>query len=270
MPNRPFAESVLGFFAGRTRAAAIYGDLVELAVPRGRLWFCIAYVRTVVALSWRTPVALVLVLISLTYLRGSIVDWFTLLSHPNFTVSGQFVHSAPGHYVFLVSSWLGCILWIRGALWLLLPYIAIRFGLRSRLCYLACALFLVGLPAYFSRPIPYMVSSVMGAAIAASALASPRWRKEMIFVAINSTVAYVVFLIAIARPDPLHIFHYGHGPFPLGLKIIPTRPGYPPVSLRIDEVIILALTFLLCPLLHKWLLGSSDNSMPGNAGAADA
>ena len=41
-----------------TRAAAIYGDLTEMAATRGRLWFWAAYARTLFALTWRIVLAL--------------------------------------------------------------------------------------------------------------------------------------------------------------------------------------------------------------------
>jgi hypothetical protein len=261
MRSSAIAERFLAFIVGRTRASAIYGDLVELAVAHGRLWLCIAYVRTVVALTWRTPAALIAVLLSLRYFRRTTVKWFMLLSHPNVRDNVQFVHSGFGHYIFLVYRWLGWFgwLWNFRTLWLLLPYIVVRYGARSRLSYLAYALFLVGLPAYLFRPIPGVASQVAGVVIVAVALSYQHWRREMLFLAINSAVASAIYLITIVLPDPLHIFHHGHGPFPLGL-----------FRMRIDEVIIVAVIFLLCPPLHRWLLESSEKSGVANIGDAYA
>jgi hypothetical protein len=49
----PVAESLLALFAGRPRAAAIYGDLLELAATSGRTSFRRAYFNTLVSLTWR-------------------------------------------------------------------------------------------------------------------------------------------------------------------------------------------------------------------------
>src|ERR1039457_7485295 len=56
MPNLP--ESLLALFAGPTHAAAIFGDLTEMAATRGRLWFVAAYARTLVSFTWRIVLAL--------------------------------------------------------------------------------------------------------------------------------------------------------------------------------------------------------------------
>ena len=51
------SEALLARLTDPTRAAAIYGDLVELAASRGRAWFWLAYLRTLATLLWRTPTA---------------------------------------------------------------------------------------------------------------------------------------------------------------------------------------------------------------------
>ena len=57
MHNAPATEWLLARLTTPTRAAAIMGDLDELAATRARLWFWIAYTRTLISLGWRTPVA---------------------------------------------------------------------------------------------------------------------------------------------------------------------------------------------------------------------
>jgi len=51
------AEWLLKRAAGAERGAAIYGDLAEMGATRGRRWFPAEYLRTLVRLGWRTPVA---------------------------------------------------------------------------------------------------------------------------------------------------------------------------------------------------------------------
>src|ERR1035438_3158138 len=61
MPNQiktSPAESLLALFAGSDRAAAILGDLTEMAATRGRLWFVAAYARTLFSFTWRIVLAL--------------------------------------------------------------------------------------------------------------------------------------------------------------------------------------------------------------------
>ena len=63
-----------------TRAAAIIGDLTEMAATRGRLWFWAAYPRTLISLGWRTPVAVFAIVISEKYIRSR--GLFMLLLRP--------------------------------------------------------------------------------------------------------------------------------------------------------------------------------------------
>lgn len=60
MRKTALAEWILKRAAGSERGGAIYGDLVELAASRGRAWFWAAYVRTLIALIWRTQIAFVI------------------------------------------------------------------------------------------------------------------------------------------------------------------------------------------------------------------
>src|ERR1019366_375463 len=59
LPSTSPAESILALFAGPDRAAAILGDLTEMAATRGRAWFLTAYARTLVSFTWRIVLALV-------------------------------------------------------------------------------------------------------------------------------------------------------------------------------------------------------------------
>jgi len=74
MRKRPFAESVLALFAGRERAAAIYGDLAEMAANRGRVWFAAAYVRTLAIVSWRIIATVVFAMSLYQFLGNSLCN----------------------------------------------------------------------------------------------------------------------------------------------------------------------------------------------------
>ncbi len=71
-----FAEWFLSQNIGPQRASAIMGDLEELAATRGRLWFAAVYLRTLITLGWRSPVALVAASVC-TYWLGPIV-WHSM------------------------------------------------------------------------------------------------------------------------------------------------------------------------------------------------
>ena len=235
-------ESVLALFAGRARAAAIYGDLSEMAVARGRLWFAASYLRTLILFAWRTPVALLAAILSVKYLRRSVV---LRLLDPNrlnaisFNDRQWYQHHL--HFAHLaVFSW-DVSLAAMSSLWILLPYVAIRFGLRSRLTYLAGTLFLLSIPVYTFRPQIYSFTGLICAFIIVAALASPLWRRQMVFLAATFPIGSLVFYLCIT--DPLAIFHPHHQPFPMSV-----------FGMRIDEPVHIAIVMLLCPMLYSLLL----------------
>jgi hypothetical protein len=73
--SKPLAESLLARLADKDRAAAIYGDLVELSATRGRLWFWTVYARTLISLGWRTPVAFVVAIVSMRVMFKAVIPW---------------------------------------------------------------------------------------------------------------------------------------------------------------------------------------------------
>jgi len=119
------AEWMLERAAGDVRGVAIYGDLLELAATRGRVWFWMAYVRTLVALTWRTPAAFAcgtVVFAAMFRLRPTLPRmwwlWWAGMHHPYLTRGTRYVALS---------------------LWFLLPFVATRYGLQDRFVRLAIA-----------------------------------------------------------------------------------------------------------------------------------
>ena len=121
------------------------------------------------------------------------------------------------------------------------PYVAIRFGLRNRLTYLAGVLFLLAIPVFSFIPWVFEFTGLLIALIIVAALASPLWRWQMIFLAANYPIGRLVFYICIN--DPLGIFHPHHHLYPMSL-----------FGMRIDDPVAIAVTIILGPYLHRWLL----------------
>jgi len=237
MHKTPPTEWLLARLTTRDRAAAILGDLTEMAATRGRLWFWIAYTRTLITLGWRTPVAIFAVVISEKYIRSRILP---RLLQPFFIHNWyEFKRLAAQHPFLSHFSWTASM-WVVFTLWYVLPYIMVRFGLRNRLTYLAGTLFLLGIPVLTFNPRVYGITGIACALLIIAALASPLWRRQMIFLAANWPVTPLVFYFCVAHPV-LSIFH--HGPFPAGF-----------FGMRIDEPFAIAITVMICPLLYRWLL----------------
>jgi hypothetical protein len=249
--KHPFAEYLLALFAGHERAGVIYGDLTEMAATRGRTWFLFAYVRTLLFFTWRTPVALFAAVVSVKYLRSRVFSRLlgAYYIHPNYARIYQDRMLVHRHPYLSQTSWTVSLAAVN-VLWIVLPYIAIRFGLRNRLTYLAGVLFLLALPAYTFRPEVFFVTGVASALVVAASVASSGWRRQMLFLIATYPVGPLVFYVCIAHPV-LAIFR--HGPFPQSV-----------FGMRIDEPVAIAILAILCPFLYRWLL------QPRSDGAAHA
>ena len=228
-------EWLLSCITSRERATAIIGDLTEIAATRGRLWFWIAYARTLVALGWRTPAAVLAAIVSIKYLRGRVLGLLLSVIHFNGppALAGRYSHLA-------VFSWIASLEAV-STLWILLPYAAIRFGLRNRLTYLAGILLLFAVPVYTCRPQVYQYIGLICAVIIVAALVSPLWRKQMIFLAANSPIHHLASYVYII--EPLGIFRPYRTLFLMGF-----------LGMQIHDLVAIGITILIGPPLYRWLL----------------
>jgi hypothetical protein len=245
-----FAEWMLKRAAGAERGTAMYGDMVEIAAARGSAWFWMAYARTLIALTWRTAAA-ILAVISVQYLRGAVA--MKLLGGP-ISYNDPRLHAwrVPylAHFSWDVS------IRVMFTLWIVLPYVAMRFGLRNRLTYLAGVLLLLSVPVYTLRAEIYQITGVACAAVILAALASVGWRRQMIFVLANLPITPVVFYFSVHRAP--NFLRNGHIPLSL-------------FHMRIDDPIAIAVTVMIGPLLHRLILENHKPARPAQlAGVAHA
>ena len=139
MFNASATNGLLARLTTPDRAAAILGDLTELAAIRGRLWFWTAYARTLVTLGWRTPVAFLLAYAFSSWVALGGFPTIHSLFHSFYRNAHRKPHAAlwhvfdrTSHYTAAHTLWqvpLGDSLI---ALWFVLPFVLIRFGLRDR------------------------------------------------------------------------------------------------------------------------------------------
>jgi hypothetical protein len=217
MPKTAPTEWLLALIAGRERAVAILGDLTEMALTRGRLWFWMAYARTLVSLGWRTPVAFLIAIASGTFIFG-VVSWWPMLWLMHHR-RHAWIYAAlypQIHPHFSVFTWILCRLMVQ-SLFFALPFVLIRFGLRNRLTRLACALLLITLPIYILSPLPRDLSNIFCVLAIAVALLLPLWRRPMIVLAatcIPAVASNVLFLLWTAyvfhAPVPFLYFYRHH------------------------------------------------------------
>src|ERR1035441_5439486 len=130
MPKTILAEGLLARLTDPTRAAAIMGDLAEMAQTRGRGWFFAAYLRTLFSLTWRIVLALFVADIG----RQFIFELFHL--YTSHTPATWRTSNAP-HLLNSAGPLLACVM---TTLWFVLPFAAVRYGVRDRFVRLTLAI----------------------------------------------------------------------------------------------------------------------------------
>jgi hypothetical protein len=119
-------EWIIARLAGRTRAAAIVGDLLEARAERGTRWFRLSVAGIIFSLVWRRPLAFV----AAFFLGLRSLGAFEMAIY-----GLHATHRLPEIWMplFGVLSGLGMLLWMAA------PYAAIRYGFRDRFTQIALA-----------------------------------------------------------------------------------------------------------------------------------
>jgi hypothetical protein len=245
MHRRPLAERLLSLAVGAPRASALYGDLEELAPAHGHLWFWISYIRAIVTLGWRTPVAFAISLISMKYIFGTVIPW--LVDHITHHLSDPGLFGQENLRTSLV-------LWnlsmaIAYSLCFVLPFIAVRFGLRNRLTQLACALFLLAVPVYSFTPWVRDLAAILTILVIFVALALPLWRAPLAILA--ATILTTAFLQSAFTHALVSVYRKNYFLIPLS-----TRAAC--------DNIAFAMTIIVCMVLHRRLPGEPSSAAPAH------
>jgi hypothetical protein len=196
MPKSTPAEWLLARLTDPTRAAALYGDLIELSSTRGRLWFFAAYLRTVGSLCWRPYAAflvgyLCFLVASVTFQRPWVGPGARLQSHLIAMLQQgavpllSLLPFAVERLFFPIAGPL--LVGITVPLRFVFPYAAVRYGVLDRFVQLAGATFLITTLVLIYPPV---LSPLLAIALVlgfAAALILPRWRGSIIVLA--STLA---------------------------------------------------------------------------------
>jgi len=235
------AESFLAQIAGPTRAAAIMGDLDELAANRGRFWFWIAYIRTLVSLGWRTLAAFVVGFTSFLLMMSFLGVWMRIPKAIDNMAFGS-THNA---LTFLSTAFLSIF---ASSLWFAAPYAFLRFGHRDRMVQLYCVFFLLTTPFLFHSNSISLIFALVTFALIIAALWSSVWRRPMIVLAATSITA----LVALEATTDLvtRVYHpYFHYPHEFNLTSW--------AVVRLTAAVALANAAILCTWLHRRLLRQS-------------
>ncbi len=235
-PSSPaLAESILARITDPTRAAAILGDLTEMAATSSRLWFWSAYASTLISLTWRIVLALAVATAGLQLILDSFHAYTTHMPAAWRTTDAPFLLDHTGPLLFI-------IMW---TLWFVLPFAAVRYGLRDRFVLLTFAVAVGSLVAILFIPVASLTCAIATLTLAAAAFTSGNWRKPLEVLLGTGAAGFLAFTalnavdaaIFLHRPDwgNSHFFrHYG--------------------AMLIVRLALLSVAFV-CTRLYRWLLG---------------
>jgi hypothetical protein len=234
MPSTSPTESFLALIAGPNRAAAILGDLTEMAATRGRAWFWTAYARTLVSFTWRIVLALFVADIG----RQTIFDLFHL--YIRHTPAAW--RNATGSWLDLLNSSGPLLACVMSTLWFALPFAAVRYGLRDRFVRLTAVVALGTTLAFLCIPWASFVCAVATLILAAAALTSRTWRKPLEVLLWTGAAGLSMIAAANAvRLRVLVLIVHSHGLLAGNAFALLFQTG------------LLVLAFV-CSRLHRWLL----------------
>jgi hypothetical protein len=147
-----------------------------MAATRGRSWFAAAYVRTLLSLIWR-PLA--------AFFAG-IVFFALLVDRLTFPLMFGFALSYPH-----ISEPFGDVIF---ALFFLVPFASIRYGLRDRVVQLALAFLLLAIGVVFLGAIWDITETriAFGLLVPVSIVAATPWRRSLAPVAVSCTLGAIV------------------------------------------------------------------------------
>lgn len=239
MPS--LAESLLAVFVGCGRAAAIMGDLSEMAATRGGLWFVAAYARTLFSLTWRMLLALVIAVAC----RQTIFDLF----HVYIQHTPAIWRANTGSFLNLLNASGPLLACIMSTLWFALPFAAIRYGHHDPFVRLTFVLTIGTTIAFLAIPWISLLDAVVTLIIAFAALLSRAWRKPFEVLAWTGGVGILT----------LATFTVGARQFLAQHQAISLRLASHPLAASLFALAFqgsLLLIAIVCSRLHTLLLPS--------------
>jgi hypothetical protein len=237
MPKLSALEMLLALFAGRERAAAMMGDLTEMAATRGQRWFFAAYARTLASVAWRIVLALFVAEVG-RELVFNLANLYFQVTPPTWrTSSGPYLLTHMGPFFACIQS----------TLWFALPFAAVRYGVRDRFVQLTLAVALGTTVAFLFIPWASLLCAAATVALAAVALFSTTWRKPMEVLAWTG----VVGVLAIGAENAARLTFHPQGSIGHLLAIEWRMFAFQATLL---------IVAIVCSRLHGWLLDGPDTS----------
>lgn len=192
-------EWLLALFAGRDRAAAIMGDMTEMAFTRGKLYFWTAYIRSVGTFTWRIVLALAAAMAGRQILVNSFHDYM------GYTPAAW--RDAKGSWLDILNYCGPLLASIASTLWFILLFAAVRYGRRDRFVRLTFAVAVGTTLAFLCIPGASLLCAAATFALAVVAFASPIWRKPLAALLCTGAAGFLA-LVAVNAIDSALLSHY--------------------------------------------------------------
>ena len=245
MRKTPIAEWLLAHVAGRDRAAAIMGDLTEMTATRGRVWFWMAYARTILEVGWRVSSSFVFSCAIFSLIYCFFDFWWIRLLHGLQLSSPYTMHEA--EFIDLFHNV------VTTPLWFIAPFAVARYGVHDRFARLALLLSLATTCALvYPRPITLLFMVITLCAIAVS-LFLKKWRKP-VFVLAATTAAGTAAYMGMTEVVAVGFWYFRHSKhFPFEGDFAASHRIFWIAMWAIALSSMFIVTFA-CTRMHRWLL----------------
>ncbi len=238
MRRAGFAEWVLKRAGGAERGTAIYGDLAEMCATRGRGWFAVEYLRTLIRLGWRTQVAFACGFAAFQLLASLMEFWLKQMPGAWRDHLGPILFSVgPALAAATVTLWIG------------VPYLIVRYGVRDRMVQLALVLLVLDTTAFLYIPALSFGCGVAAAILPVASLCSRKWRKAAIVlvpILLGGAATFACAWGAIALCTEYMLQHIHPG------TLIYRSPA-PGIAMNTAVLIAMLVISWVCSLMRGWL-----------------
>jgi hypothetical protein len=238
MRSASLAEWIIGHYTSKSRAASIVGDLVEALPEKGILWFWLATAGVLVRMVWRRPLAFLAAFYIGNYAFGA----FQMAVHGMLC---RHCPPLPWVPVFNILSGGGTMMWI------LLPYAAIRFGLRDRFTQMVLALTgsTTAIIYFWWLPTVLIPSIIVGILAASVALAISQFRQSALILLVAVAVGFAAAFLGLYLDSLYEHFVY---PGQLGDAEFGAHPSLVWAGFLVWFSIVLSVTST-CSRMHSRL-----------------
>jgi hypothetical protein len=240
MHSSSIAEWIVARFTDEQRAVSMVGDLVELEPQKGPLWFWLSLIRVVISLAWRRSLAFIVAPYAGLWMLGKLAAALQ---------NSYLRHAPPGTWG--VPGNLQLLPIVGAFLWILLPYTAIRYGVRDRLTQLVLALvgMITAVVYGWGQPIALAVCIALGVCVLAASAIGREYRRAVMVLLVAWLTGFGSWMLAMFLA-----YEYRRHVYPgSSLGELREHPSIGWVSLGLLMITGWMIT-TACSRMHHWLM----------------